>query len=217
MEGLYGPSKEVRTKMNMNMQWIPVNLPWKSSEVLEFPEFPTDLVVQKVQDQFGHTFDELNDAFVSKFGKETFEVGMGFQTQIDPHYELSVDEFRAKMQESTDPAVVALWELNEKVHAIEEFTNDLPEVIGWFAENERIRGLQELMDSKNSFSKSSLNRQGVMIEVLCGGKLSRYILGDLNTLGGRCDDCRPFEDDSVITRALVLISEETLLRVKELD
>lgn len=54
---------------------------------------------------------------------------------------------------------------------------------------------------KDSFCKLGLNKPGTIIKVK-GGK--NYLLGDINCIGGVCDDCVAFGKEMIVKRYMVL-------------
>jgi hypothetical protein len=197
------------------MNWITVNKPWRLSVDVPKPPYPTELVQGKMREKFGQTMSEIEAEFKTKFGRESVEVEMTFQHKIDPNFDMDEDTLIAKMEESTDPLVVACLKERERFHEVRDFMDSIPEVIAWIAEDEEAHRQMHKLTTEGSFKEDPLNRPGVLIEVLSDGELSKYLIGDINHLGGDCDDCNPFEDDAVVTRALVLISEEELKKRKE--
>lgn len=55
---------------------------------------------------------------------------------------------------------------------------------------------------KDSFTKRGLNKPGTLIEMEDG---TRYLIGDINPLGGECDDC-PIDKRTIIKRYKVVWS-----------
>lgn len=53
-----------------------------------------------------------------------------------------------------------------------------------------------------SFVSYGLNIPGTQIELENG---DLYLIGDINDLGGVCDDCRVFERNAIVTRYRVVI------------
>lgn len=51
-----------------------------------------------------------------------------------------------------------------------------------------------------SFCGRGLNKVGTMIEVLDNGINKQLLIGDINPLGGVCDDCMGFSSDAIILR-----------------
>jgi hypothetical protein len=58
--------------------------------------------------------------------------------------------------------------------------------------------------AKKSFCGRKLNQPGTLIEVKIDGELKQLLIGDINTLGGVCDDCMDFGRDVIVVRYKVL-------------
>jgi hypothetical protein len=53
---------------------------------------------------------------------------------------------------------------------------------------------------------------GVQIELTNG---ARFLIGDINSLGGQCDDCMAFSYDTVIERYRLLLTPQELQDLKK--
>lgn len=60
-----------------------------------------------------------------------------------------------------------------------------------------------------SYGKDPMIRAGVQIELSSG---ERYLIGDINMLGGVCDDCREFNSSTVVARYRVVVDEKDMKR-----
>lgn len=60
-------------------------------------------------------------------------------------------------------------------------------------------------DSINSFTGLGLNKPGVQIR-LTNGK--EYLIGDINTLAGTCDDCPQFDSNEIISAYRVVFCNQ---------
>ena len=67
-------------------------------------------------------------------------------------------------------------------------------------------------DELDSMRLRGLVRPGVQVEVRdeSTGGTRRLLIGDVNPLGGACDDCRDLRSDDVVLRYRVLVTEEDL-------
>ena len=57
------------------------------------------------------------------------------------------------------------------------------------------------------FCEARLNKPGTQIDLQCRNDLTKhklYLIGDVNELGGCCDDCMVFHEDQTIIRYRVL-------------
>jgi hypothetical protein len=66
------------------------------------------------------------------------------------------------------------------------------------------------LEMTKSFQTCGLCKAGTQIEVKFPfGVTKKYLIGDINTQGGVCDDCRDFSNEDIVLRYRVLIDEET--------
>jgi len=61
-------------------------------------------------------------------------------------------------------------------------------------------GKRHLLVEADSLTKRGLAKPGVVIEV----DGSEYLIGDINTLGGVCDDCADVRSHEIVTRYKVV-------------
>lgn len=193
----------------MKSEWVEINLLWKVNIYLpDPPPPPVDLINQKVKEYFGFTNQELQNNFVDKWDLSD-EVEWQFQLE--------------ELTEINDPRmiVVEYRAMQDQQNLIDDFVETLPEVILWNRECDQVREQQKEAEAKACFIYSPLNHPGVLIEVWDGetaedgSKITtRHLIGDINHIAGVCDDCTAFEDDAIVLRAMVLISEEELKAAK---
>lgn len=62
----------------------------------------------------------------------------------------------------------------------------------------------EKANNQKSFCGRKLNQPGTLIEILDDKKLKYFMIGDINILGGVCDDCMGFSKDAIVARYKVL-------------
>jgi len=58
--------------------------------------------------------------------------------------------------------------------------------------------------SLKSFCGQKLNKPGTLLEIKIGKELKQCLIGDINILGGVCDDCMGFGKDAIVVRYKVL-------------
>ncbi len=59
-------------------------------------------------------------------------------------------------------------------------------------------------ESQKSFCGKKLNIPGTLVEIQDGKVLKQFLIGDINTIGGVCDDCMGFGKDAVVVKYKVL-------------
>jgi translation elongation factor EF-Ts len=73
----------------------------------------------------------------------------------------------------------------------------------------RISVLETKDKEQLDFYKHRLRRVGVLIEVKhLDGHIKKHLLGDVNVLGGSCDDCRDIKDEDIVLRAKIVYTQE---------
>lgn len=69
---------------------------------------------------------------------------------------------------------------------------------------------KDYKEERDSFQKRKLNQPGTLVKVRNPeGREVQYLIGDINELGGCCDDCRSVRSDDVITHYCVVWKETT--------
>jgi hypothetical protein len=64
------------------------------------------------------------------------------------------------------------------------------------------------LEEATTFIGRRLAKPGIEVEVKHDKGLHRYLIGDINKVGGVCDDCMAFEPSDIVTRYRVLIEQE---------
>jgi len=207
-------------------EWIDINLPWSVSVEIPKPEYPTEIADKTARDRFGATEEDLANAFEKKHGVDEYTAFSNLRDKIsDRIYKVTEnsdedpeDKIQEELQNSKDPIAVDLRDLKKKRNEIREYQNNLPQVMSWYMECEKIRAQERLLESERCFSASKYNRPGVLIEVQYQDEYEdskktltrRFLLGNINCLRGVCDDCTAFDSSAVVLRAKVLVHEGEL-------
>jgi hypothetical protein len=80
----------------------------------------------------------------------------------------------------------------------------------WSKEHPLTKSYYELLKSideenrKKSFCGMELNKSGTLVEILDNKQLKQFLIGNINTLGGVCDDCMGFSKEAIVVRYKVL-------------
>jgi hypothetical protein len=210
--------------MSGNNGWIEINLPWRkyTDPQENSPPYPQKLVDKLVREKFGQTIEELESLYAEKYGKSSrevfYDIKFGLEDEhpfdesvYEEDYERYQKEIEGLIENSQEPMIVEMRTLTLARGAIEEFIDQIPEVITWARAFDRFCRQLEEEDKKASFSLSDLCRPGVLIEVQdTRGNKKRYLIGDINCNSGVCDDCTVFEPESIVLRAKVMVDLELL-------
>lgn len=79
----------------------------------------------------------------------------------------------------------------------------------WIECNLPWSGYDEKFDPVDSFEERGLNNPGTLVEIReSDGKTYQFLIGDINTLRGVCDDCTAFEKEATVIRYKVLIEKD---------
>lgn len=191
------------------MKWIDVNLPWKSNDE-EYPEYKSRPdFSDKIREVFGHEYGDL-DALLSGFPNEhrsTYRDDKDDIMQANPDF--TPEELKTALRALNNSSVnyVLRWhELSEQVSAWEDTQPELHEV---YAHNEKVDKERTERRAKVNFQDNQLCRGGVLIEVRnSSGRITQMVIGDINALGGSCNDCMGINNDDLITRCCVLWTKE---------
>ena len=165
----------------MNNKWIKCGLPWTFyGDWKDAPKPPS--LKKEEKKEFGKTTEQAYKEFVDMLG------GAKYAT---PEYEEIVKSKAYK---------AAGRQYKKFVGEVNEWMKSHPL---WVAYQKAIKTHDEEQGQK-SFCGKELNKPGTLIEVLDNNILKQYLIGDINSLGGVCDDCMGFGKDAVVVRYKVL-------------
>jgi|SRR5271157_6581731 len=201
-------------------KWVKINKPWSVNIDLKQPKYPVKAVKKAVMEMFCTTQEKVKDDFEKKHKASMWDaeslirenISVQVYKEHEEHPELLGDldgEIDARLKASKDPILVEIRKLRKLNKKIDKFTETIPEVIAWKEKFDLIRKKEILKVQKACFSRSELNRPGVLIEVQYkDGKTGKHLIGHINTNCGVCDDCTAFNNDTIVLRAKVLVQEE---------
>ena len=165
----------------MKREWIKCGLPWNYyGDWGKMPSPPN--LSKEEKKEFGQTQAQAYKEF-EKFYKDCKKTG-GLNKVVDSK------EFKAAQRKYK--------KFCEKVR---EWLKNHPL---WLEYQENIKRYDDEI-GKKSFCGKGLNKPGTMIEIKVGNDLRQLLIGDVNVLGGVCDDCMMFDNDVIILRYKVLV------------
>ena len=90
------------------------------------------------------------------------------------------------------------------------WVQEQPEIIAYHEESKILRAKADEEFKKTCFVGMGLANPGTLVEIehpeypkiTC-----QYLIGNINTSAGVCDDCRDFENDAIVKRYMVLLEE----------
>jgi hypothetical protein len=177
----------------MSQNWIECGLPWRN---YEFPNLDAPDLQEEMRADFGETFDEV-------VARIDFDLITGIKEDIsadlvDAGWDPNSPEFEKEVQLQYEKEMRRLgndvmFKDNEKRRTMLEWRRDHPKLLVFNQECARLN--EEL--NRRCFKGAGLALPGTQIEIE-GGK--RLLIGDINPLGGICDDCAGIDDDTIIVR-----------------
>lgn len=181
-------------------QWIDCNLPWSVNPRKFVYPIPAPDLSDQERERFGVSKEDLQSKYSDEFSKldrlfsqVTWEV---------PRVDIPKQEDIIARDNGLSEALDA----KRLVKQIEWWRDYTPEYQAW-QDAQAVAYRQFLRESQSqTFAGQELNRPGVQIEV--DGR--QYLIGDINTTCGVCEDCTAFEPESIVTRYRVLIAEGDL-------
>lgn len=188
-------------------EWIEINLPWTTSilSAMDRPDYPEmpDLD-RRVKEVFGTTTSEEWGKITRKdHSRYETSTGSGATAHLqlmkkmgDEYDTISQEAFSRKLEETGIPAVLKVLSYHKLRRRIEDWYKDQPEVIAWEAAKQRWQEEQH----QKSFTGRGLNKPGTLVEVFDGDVTKQFLIGDINTLAGVCDDCTAFDGYTVIVK-----------------
>lgn len=177
-------------------QWIDCNLPWSvNPRKFVYPIPAPDLSVQE-RERFGVSKEDLQSKYADDFSKLD-----RLFSQITWGVSRKDEDILAR-----DNGLSEALDAMRLAKQIEWWRDYTPEYQAW-QDAQAAAYRQFLRESQiQTFAGQGLNRPGVQIEV--DGRC--YLIGDINTTCGVCEDCTAFEPESIVTRYRVLIAEGDL-------
>jgi hypothetical protein len=186
-------------------EWIEFNLPYNVRVALDRPVCPD--LDKKEHELFGlpeeididnYDYDKVDK--INKIQQELCPEEMG-------NSEVSLSALEKYAETSEDKEfILAIIKHRRRTTLVNEWWEIQPEYIKWIADCQELRD-KEMADAKLlSFVGAGLNVPGTMIEVETEpDKTSQFLIGDINTLRGVCDDCTAFDDNAIVKRYKVIL------------
>lgn len=195
-------------------EWIDINLPWAEAYSPqpwpEYVEYP--LLEKETKEALGFTQDELME---ETFGKEksswrssnTYHAFKKEERRIQNEEGIEEGaELHDRLVASENSNVKKMLSYFDKLRQLNKWLDKHPKTKEITAKNEMIT--KEFLDKKRAEAKSftgrGLNKAGVLMELEENGTLSQMLIGEINELGGGCDDCRSIGDETIVKRYKVI-------------
>ena len=165
----------------MSNRWIKCGLPWTNHGNWDKTPAPPNLNKEEKK-EFGKTTEQAYKELYALLGGATYGT----------------------------PAYEKIVKSKEYKTAQKKYKNFADKVRAWMQNQPAWIDYQEVLkawsdcESQKSFCGKGLNKPGTLVEVLDNKELKQHLIGDINTLGGVCDDCMGFSKDAVVVRYKVL-------------
>ncbi len=176
-------------------QWIDCNLPWSVNPRKFVYPIPAPDLSDQERERFGVSKEDLQSKYSDEFSK--LDRLFSQVTWKVPREDVPKQEDIIARDNGLSEALDA----KRLVKQIEWWRDYTPEYQAW-QDAQAVAYRQFLRESQSqTFAGQELNRPGVQIEV--DGR--QYLIGDINTTCGVCEDCTAFEPESIVTRYRVLV------------
>jgi hypothetical protein len=192
-------------------KWIDLNLPFKCYNY-ERPEFPPvpDLSV-RAETALGSTIkEEEQKAFPGLKEDESYLDHPNHDEYWYAGSEALRDVGRERkardtyLRELNKPVINKVLDYYDFLTRYNAWLDEQPEMIEWNKQCDEITKADDMVQNTKSFCGRGLNKAGVLIEIEDrSGKITQYLIGNINTLGGTCDDCH-IDEESVVKRYAVV-------------
>jgi hypothetical protein len=165
----------------MNNKWIKCGLPWTFYR--DWKDAPTPPSFKKEEKkEFGKTTEQAYKELEKMLGGAKYATPKYDKVVKGKEYKAAQRKYKRFADE------VREW---MKTHPL------------WlkYQEDMKAYGAEE---GKKSFCGRELNKPGTLIEVRVGKEVTQFLIGDINTLAGVCDDCMGFGRDAIVVKYKVL-------------
>ena len=196
-------------------EWIECGLPFYAKNEIDFPPFP-DLSEEESR-EFGQTEKERKkkDLDFHVRCKIEEEVANPLLERLKAKPDYSVDKFYAalrktakskKISKAQSKRIKRYVDENEHFDIYLKWENNQPKVIAWKEAMDKVSNEHK---DPPSFDGQGFANPGVLIEVEEDGEIEQYLIGDINTNRGVCDDCVAFDRGAIVKRYKVIWTKET--------
>lgn len=173
-------------------EWININLPWMTNVLDEslkpnYPQMPD--LSKRIKKEFGTTAGREWSKITHR-EKSRYETASSQFTRTlkEP---ISSEEFLEKISEAhpDNPSVQKVVAYHQLRRRIEAWQEQQPEIIAWKNALEE----WDRDEKQKSFCGRELNVPGTLVDIQQGDEVKTYLIGDINTYAGVCDDCTGFD------------------------
>jgi hypothetical protein len=192
----------------MTTDWITANLPYSDiPEGMEIPYPTSPDTSEQERALFGMTSDEALNALDGNARIECDAALLAEFEESHPESDYegpSFEEFRREEWPKRIPEVYAKY---AKYWEICDWLRAQPEDPEWKATCESVTA----QNNQLTFQGRGLAQPGTQIEMADG---KRYLIGDINTNRGVCDDCVAFDGNAIVVRYRVLIMKGEMMEIE---
>lgn len=213
--------------------WIAINLPWYKYEEVERIDTKKDVrekleeeLTSLVEKEVGYTTADNKDELELLSSENGFRYGWEAIDDIEEKFPILdgiYDEdtptpYEVRFNEEWKNK--ALKEVGDNKLAINivrrrYLKGKIDEAL---SNSEELAELYDILKKENDktdvevvcFRDHPLCRPGVLVEVQTPNGIKRWLIGDMNTLGGVCDDCTDIKKDDTVLRAKIVYDKEVI-------
>lgn len=200
--------------------WIEINIPF-SEDTSSFPperEYPD--LSGRAKKELGFTEKDIGKVYnlFAKLPEKEYAQHIARKEHAETALQIELGEcseqffntkLRDKLANSKYKSLRALVDWGSKCDIYDAWDKVQPENIKADEEYKLSYKAWKEKEDLKSFCGRGLNIPGTLIEVSNNGNISKYLLGDVNVLGGVCDDCPAFSKEIIVTRYKVLCTTTT--------
>lgn len=201
--------------MTIMNEWIELNLPWYVRDYQARVGKPYPDLNERAKKELGETKEEVAARTIEVLPRDPSK--FMHMPEID-HFNDARAEIRKNLEDEGWGAEGFEKEINRRlVNLNDAIVNNVfeyrafsdkynawydgqPEVLEVIRHNIEIYKRVELEESTKSFCGMKLNKAGTLIEFEEDGIAFQQLIGDLNEIGGVCDDCMGVRADTLIKR-----------------
>jgi hypothetical protein len=184
----------------MTNDWIELNLPFRSDKYFDNSDIPIPALSERAKAELGFNLLDIDAIPIVDFMEQKEEYDI---------LQKDLDDLRDSLDGGNEiDACLAHSNINvrnygkrRKMHkTLDEWEDIQPEYIIYDIAAKKAREEFDAANNKKSFCGLGLDNPGVLIEIKKEGGTKQLLLGNVNCLAGVCDDCRAFDNDTIVLR-----------------
>lgn len=199
-----------------NGRWIKLNLPYETREYFEGENIKCPNLNKRAKKELGFTLEDMDALYDKMSQRDDNGLREKFVDRIEKAVNKKFDEDSYEYDEwQAEVATRCLKSKNADVRDLGAWTQmrgsynrwmeKQPEIIAYNEEYDKQQKAFNAEIAKKSFCGLGLNNVGVLVELEDEVNLMQYLIGDINQLGGVCDDCMGFRKEKAIVKRYKIV------------